>query len=173
VVFTDESEPLQVIQGEEPRDHSRVGEVDIPEVRVQPVGHEPEGPKWLVPRDLHDVLTELLLSFPRAPGSALGFDDRDDLARGVVEREVREAVPGRRIVADNRNLKADPRSITEVPLSTFELGIDQLGPSLGLAPISPYDRGRSRTSACSLGVRQWCPRRSSTLARAKRLRRQP
>ena len=98
-------------------------QADLPEEMVQPVGHEPERRHFLLSCNLCHVLAELLFALARVARRALGFDDGEHAAVGVVEAKIGEAVPRRRVVALDGNLKLDLRAVAEVPARFFQLRI--------------------------------------------------
>src|SRR5207253_4900494 len=114
-------------------DHTRMFEADLPEIGVQPVGHESERSEWLLPANLCDVLPQLLLALAGIPRGALGFDDRNDVPRGFVQRIVGKPIPWGWVVPDNRNLKSDMGAVSDVPVGGGELRVDPLGAGLRLA----------------------------------------
>src|SRR3977135_1416159 len=94
----------QIFASKEPRDRTRVSEPDVPEVVQKAIRHEPKGDERLRLRDFVYVLLELRLALPRVAGRLLGFDHSQDGAVSIVQAVVREAVPGRLVVAGDRHL---------------------------------------------------------------------
>ena len=72
---------------------------DFPEEMMQAVGHEPERRRTAASGDFGDVVAELFVGLARVARGSLRFDDGENGAAGVVEAEVGEAVPGRRVIA--------------------------------------------------------------------------
>jgi len=85
----------------------------------------------LAPGDLRDVVPELLLGDPGIPATALGLNNRQHGAIGVVEAVVGDAIPRFGVVAIDRDLATQLRAITEFPPGFFDERIDQERPSLG------------------------------------------
>ena len=102
-----------------------MSEADFPEEGVQAVGHEPERREWLLVAEFGDVLAELLFAFSRAAGGALGFDNAEDRAGGMIQGVVGYAIPRLGIVTGDRNFEADLSAVTELPLGVRQERIDQ------------------------------------------------
>ncbi len=110
-----------------------MGEADFPEPGIQAVRHEAERGEVLLVRDFVDVLAELFLAFARVAGGPLGFDHAEHAPGRVVEAEIGDAVPRRRVIALHRHLETNLRPVAELPARREQLRVDEQGPGLGFA----------------------------------------
>src|SRR3990172_6661558 len=101
-------------------------------VYAHPDGHTPERNEGLMPRDFGDVVAKLFLALAWAAAGALRLDDGQHRPGGIVEAIVRDAVPRLRVVAIDRNLRANLGAIAQIPARRTQSGIDQYVPCLGL-----------------------------------------
>ena len=70
-------------------------------------------------------MAELFVGFAGMTGAALRLDDGENLAVGLVERVIGDAVPRLGVVAVNGNLAADLCLVVVTPLGLPQLGVDQ------------------------------------------------
>src|SRR5258708_39386469 len=104
---------------------SGIGIADIPEIPVEAVRHESERLEALTPRDLRQVMPQLLFALARTAAGALRLDHSDHFSGGSVETVIGDAVPRRGIVAIHRNLKSNLGSVAKPPPSLLEGRVDQ------------------------------------------------